>query len=58
MGSMPSVEELKDPKLPVASELYAANGELIGKYFHENAVKIVEQILTFFFQIGTIYNSI
>ena len=35
MGSMPSVEELKDPKLPVASELYAANGELIGKYFHE-----------------------
>ena len=40
MGSMPSVEELKDPKLPVASELYAANGELIGKYFHENRTNV------------------
>ena len=36
MGSMPSVEELKDPKLPVASELYAANGELIGLAFDGN----------------------
>lgn len=36
VGNLPSVEELKDPKLPVASELYASNGELIGKYYNEN----------------------
>ena len=36
VGSMPSVSELKDPDLPVASEIYAADGQLIGKFFREN----------------------
>ncbi|MFM7021733.1 MAG: transglycosylase domain-containing protein [Flavobacteriales bacterium] len=35
-GNMPSVSELKDPDLPVASEVYAADGQLIGKFFREN----------------------
>ncbi|MCX6181284.1 MAG: transglycosylase domain-containing protein [Bacteroidetes bacterium] len=36
VGNMPSVSELKDPDLPVASEIYAADGQLIGKFFREN----------------------
>ncbi len=36
VGNMPSVGELKDPDLPVASEIYAADGQLIGKFFREN----------------------
>ena len=36
MGNMPSVKELKDPKLPVASVIYAEDGQVIGKFFREN----------------------
>ena len=36
MGSLPSVKELKDPDLPVASVIYAADGQVIGKFFREN----------------------
>ena len=35
-GSLPTVEELKHPKLQMASELYDSEGNLIGKYFREN----------------------
>jgi penicillin-binding protein 1A len=33
---MPSVNDLKNPKLSMASELYSADGKLIGKYYREN----------------------
>ena len=36
VGNLPSVSELKDPDLPVASEIYAADGKMIGKFFREN----------------------
>ncbi len=35
-GNMPSVNELRNPKLSQASELFDANGQVIGKYYREN----------------------
>lgn len=35
-GKSPSLEELENPKVEQASELYTADGVLIGKYFREN----------------------
>ena len=39
-GSMPSVEELKNPKLNQASEIYAQDGVMIGKFYAENRTPI------------------
>lgn len=36
VGNMPTVNELKNPDLPVASEIYAVDGQLIGKFFRQN----------------------
>lgn len=36
MGFMPSFEELENPKSNLASEVYSADQELLGKYFIEN----------------------
>lgn len=35
-GSMPSVEQLQNPKLSQASTIYYADGEIMGKFFTEN----------------------
>ncbi|UOQ72178.1 transglycosylase domain-containing protein [Hymenobacter cellulosilyticus] len=35
-GKSPSLEEMESPKVEQASELYTADGVLIGKYFREN----------------------
>ncbi len=35
-GELPSVEDLQDPKLSQASELYTSDGIMFGKFFSEN----------------------
>ncbi|PID95652.1 MAG: hypothetical protein CSA94_00500, partial [Bacteroidetes bacterium] len=35
-GKIPTFEELENPKSNLASELYSADGKLLGKYFIEN----------------------
>lgn len=35
-GPVPSTEELQQIKNPIASEVYAENGELLGRYYVEN----------------------
>src|SRR5436853_433932 len=35
-GTMPSFEELENPKSELATEVYSADGVLLGKYFFEN----------------------
>lgn len=35
-GKMPSFEELENPKSMLASEVYSADGELLGKFYLEN----------------------
>jgi penicillin-binding protein 1A len=35
-GEMPSVEDLNDPKLSQASQLYTSDGVMFGKFFSEN----------------------
>lgn len=48
-GHMPSVKELKNPKLPMASELYSADGQLIGKYYTENRLLVeMDEISPYF----------
>ncbi|HRZ77897.1 MAG TPA: transglycosylase domain-containing protein, partial [Bacteroidales bacterium] len=36
LGFMPSFEDLENPRSNLASEIYSADGEVIGKYFIEN----------------------
>ncbi|GAB5555383.1 MAG: hypothetical protein Sapg2KO_49740 [Saprospiraceae bacterium] len=37
---LPSVKQLENPKSEVATQLYAANGEVIGRYYTENRVPV------------------
>lgn len=39
-GSMPSVEDLQNPKIAQASEIYSADGQLIGKLYTENRTRV------------------
>lgn len=39
-GSMPSVEDLQNPKVAQASEIYSSDGQLIGKFYTENRTPI------------------
>lgn len=39
-GGMPSLEILENPKSELASELYSADGVLLGKYFRENRTPV------------------
>lgn len=39
-GSMPTFEELENPKSNLASEVYSSDGELLGTYFIENRSNI------------------
>jgi penicillin-binding protein 1A len=40
LGYMPTFEELENPKSNLASEIYSADGELLGKYFIENRTDV------------------
>ena len=44
--SIPSFRELEDPNSALASEVLAANGEVLGRYFIENRVPIAYQDLS------------
>ncbi|MBR1889071.1 MAG: penicillin-binding protein [Alloprevotella sp.] len=35
-GRSPSLQDIMHPKTPAASEIYSADGQLIGKFFNEN----------------------
>jgi penicillin-binding protein 1A len=39
-GKSPSLASIQDPEQPVASEIYSADGQLIGKYFRENRLPV------------------
>jgi len=44
-GGMPSLEKLANPKSELASEIYSADNQLLGKYFKENRSPVTyEQI--------------
>jgi penicillin-binding protein 1A len=36
LGPMPSFDELENPKTNLATQIYSADGEVIGTYFIEN----------------------
>jgi penicillin-binding protein 1A len=40
MGSMPSVEALQNPKVAQSSEIYTADGIMIGKFYTENRTPV------------------
>ncbi len=37
---LPTFEELENPKNNLASEVYAANGEVLGRYYYENRIPV------------------
>ena len=39
-ADLPSFEELENPKNNLASEVYASNGEVLGRYFIENRIPV------------------
>ena len=39
-GKMPSIEELQNPSASLASQVYAADGTLMGKYYLEDRVNV------------------
>ena len=39
-GPLPSFEELENPKQNLATEIYASDGVLLGKFFYENRMPI------------------
>ena len=39
-GELPSVDDLQDPKLSQASELYTSDGVMFGKFFSENRTPV------------------
>ncbi len=36
LGYMPSIKELENPSSAIASEVYASDGSLLGKYYYQN----------------------
>lgn len=45
-GDMPDLRQLENPKNELASELYSADGVLLGKYFRENRTPVTYQDLS------------
>lgn len=39
-GKSPSLSKIQNPDQPIASEIYSADGKLIGKYFRENRIPV------------------
>ena len=51
VGSLPSASQLKQPDLPIASEVYASDGTLIGKFYRENRFMVtLEEINPIFYK--------
>ncbi|GAB2948266.1 transglycosylase domain-containing protein [Hymenobacter coalescens] len=44
-GSMPNLKTLENPKSEIASEVYSADGALMGKYFRENRTPVAYEEL-------------
>lgn len=44
--NLPSVKELENPRSELASEVYANNGEVLGRYFTENRVPVTYEQLS------------
>jgi len=40
LDDMPSFEELENPKSNLATEVYSADGQVLGRYFRENRVNV------------------
>ncbi|MEX2597246.1 MAG: biosynthetic peptidoglycan transglycosylase, partial [Salibacteraceae bacterium] len=36
LGKMPTIEDLQNPRSDLASEIYSADGKVLGKYFYQN----------------------
>lgn len=50
-GKSPSIEQIVHPKNPAASEIYSADGKLLGKFFNENRSPVpYDSISPVFFQ--------
>lgn len=50
-GKSPSLDEIINPKNPAASEIYSADGKLMGKFFNENRSPVpYDSINTVFFE--------
>lgn len=50
-GKSPSIEQIIHPKNPAASEIYSADGKLLGKFFNENRSPVpYDSISPVFFQ--------
>jgi penicillin-binding protein 1A len=46
MGSMPSVEDLQNPKVAQSSEIYTSDGILIGKFYTENRTPVTAKMIS------------
>jgi penicillin-binding protein 1A len=46
MGSMPSVEDLQNPKVAQSSEIYTADGVMIGKFYTENRTPVTFKMIS------------
>lgn len=46
MGGMPSVEDLQNPKVAQSSEIYTADGVMIGKFYTENRTPVTYEQLS------------
>lgn len=46
MGSMPSVEDLQNPKVAQSSEIYTSDGVMIGKFYTENRTPVTYEELS------------
>ena len=45
MGSMPSVEDLQNPKVNQSSEIYTSDGVMIGKFYTENRTPVALSLI-------------
>ncbi len=46
ISDLPSFDELENPKSDLATEIISSDGEVLGKYFHENRVNVKYQDLS------------
>ncbi|MCF0053817.1 transglycosylase domain-containing protein [Dyadobacter chenwenxiniae] len=46
MGSMPSVEDLQNPKVAQSSEIYTSDGVMIGKFYTENRTPVTAKMIS------------
>lgn len=46
MGSMPSVEDLQNPKVSQSSEIYTSDGVMIGKFYTENRTPVTAKMIS------------